>query len=414
MYLPALVLGVGAHRRRRRAASADGAAFSRALRSARSRRAALPVPLRRRRRSVVLARAFARDHVADRRAVSCAGSPGARRSASGRSRSATRCRGRSASIRRWRCSSPRCRSASCRWRLRRRSCATGCATSRSSSSAASPTRRSSAPAPRSTWRCCKLVGFVFADDADPHNWIVALLATLVVVLLAQPVKEAVQNALDRVFYRDRYDYRRALVGFARDLNSDLDVVRLSQRLVTRIVETLVVDRMALMLADERLGDFRTDRRLRLRRSRCRACTRSSSFIARLDGGHTVALDDPIAGGAVRRRGGRVLARPGHLLLRARASSKASAIAVLALGRKETDEPFNSEDLGAADGGRRPGRDRDRERPAVPAAAPQGRRARPDARVQREHPRVARRRAGRVRRATSGSSAGITRSRTSTA
>ena len=58
------------------------------------------------------------------------------------------------------------------------------------------------------------------------------------MLLAQPVKEAVQNALDRVFYRDRYDYRRALVAFARDLNSDLDVVRLSQRLVARIVETL--------------------------------------------------------------------------------------------------------------------------------------------------------------------------------
>ena len=46
--------------------------------------------------------------------VSCAGSRGARRSASGRSRSATRCRGRSASIRRSRCSSPRFRSASCR------------------------------------------------------------------------------------------------------------------------------------------------------------------------------------------------------------------------------------------------------------------------------------------------------------
>src|SRR5207253_1233637 len=103
----------------------------------------------------------------------------------------------------------------------------------------------------------KFVGFMFASDTDPHNWIVALLATLVVVLLAQPVREAMQNALDRMFYRDRYDYRRALVGFARDLNTDLDVVRLSQRLVIRIVETLVVDRMALMLADERLGDFRT-------------------------------------------------------------------------------------------------------------------------------------------------------------
>ena len=62
----------------------------------------------------------------------------------------------------------------------------------------------------------QLVAFAFANDADPHNTIVAVLATAVVVLLAQPVKEAVQNALDRVFYRDRYDYRRALVAFARD------------------------------------------------------------------------------------------------------------------------------------------------------------------------------------------------------
>src|SRR5581483_8164239 len=71
----------------------------------------------------------------------------------------------------------------------------------------------------------KLTAFVFSDTADQHTWVIALLATLVVVLLSQPVKESVLNALDRVFYRDRYDYRRALVAFARDLNSDLDVVR---------------------------------------------------------------------------------------------------------------------------------------------------------------------------------------------
>src|SRR5579862_7883447 len=34
----------------------------------------------------------------------------------------------------------------------------------------------------------KFAGFMFADDTDPHNRIVALLATVVVVLLAQPVK----------------------------------------------------------------------------------------------------------------------------------------------------------------------------------------------------------------------------------
>ena len=45
------------------------------------------------------------------------------------------------------------------------------------------------------------------------------------------MKNAIQNALDRAYYRDRYDYRRALVGFARDLNSDLDLERLGERLV---------------------------------------------------------------------------------------------------------------------------------------------------------------------------------------
>src|SRR5262249_12477805 len=50
----------------------------------------------------------------------------------------------------------------------------------------------------------KLVGFAFSEDE--HSWVIALLATVVVVLLAQPVKDAMQNALDRVFYRDRYDY----------------------------------------------------------------------------------------------------------------------------------------------------------------------------------------------------------------
>ena len=188
----------------------------------------------------------------------------------------------------------------------------------------------------------RLTGFFFANDADQHNWIVALLATFVVVLVAQPVKQSVQNALDRVFYRDRYDYRRALLGFARDLNSDLDVMRLSQRLVARVVETLGVDRMALMLADERSGDFVAigdfgfgDHAPQL--------ARDSSLMARLDAGHTVALDDPIAAALF-------LAEEVEFW-RDRGIDyfipcvfEGGAIAVLALGRKDNDEPFNSEDL----------------------------------------------------------------------
>ena len=188
----------------------------------------------------------------------------------------------------------------------------------------------------------KLTRFFFANDADDHAWIVALLATIIVVLLAQPVKDAVQNALDRVFYRDRFDYRRALLGFARDLNSDLDVIRLGQRLVTRIVETLVVDRMALMLADERSGDFTSIGDFGFTQPVPRL-GRRSSLVARLDAGHTIALDDPTA--AARFVAEEVeFWRDAGIYYFVPCVFEGGAIAVLALGRKESDEAFNSEDL----------------------------------------------------------------------
>ena len=194
----------------------------------------------------------------------------------------------------------------------------------------------------------KLTGFLVADDSDEHTWIIALLATIVVVLLAQPVKDAVQNALDRVFYRDRYDYRRALVAFARDLNSDLDVVRLSQRLVARIVETLVVDRMALMLGssghgDDRAGDFVSIGDYGFP-GHVPLLSRRSSMMPRLDAGYTVALvDDPTA--AARFEAEEIeFWRDTGIDYFVPCVFEGRAIALLALGRKETDEPFNSEDL----------------------------------------------------------------------
>lgn len=188
----------------------------------------------------------------------------------------------------------------------------------------------------------KMVGFLMGSQTDPHNWIIALLATVIVVLIAQPVRVAMQNGLDRMFYRDRYDYRRALVGFARDLNADLDVVRLSQRLVSRVVETLVVDRMALMLADDREGDFRAIGKFGFS-SAVPRLSRGSSLVPRLDAGHTAALDDPIA--AARFSAEEVeFWRDQGIYYFVPCIFEGVAIAALALSRKEHDEPFNSEDL----------------------------------------------------------------------
>ncbi|HTI39318.1 MAG TPA: ATP-binding protein [Vicinamibacterales bacterium] len=191
-----------------------------------------------------------------------------------------------------------------------------------------------------------IAGAVFFKDADKRNPVIALLATLVVVLLSRPVKNAIQNALDRVYYRDRYDYRRALVGFARDLNSDLDLLRLSERLVHRITETLLVDRMALMLAPASISpedrDFISIAHAGFHDQPPRLAG-TTEVGTRLLSGHTLALDDNLA---LRRIDSREVEywRDSGIHYFVPCVSKEGTIAVMALGRKASSEPLSSEDM----------------------------------------------------------------------
>ena len=187
---------------------------------------------------------------------------------------------------------------------------------------------------------------VFLDGADQPSSIVALLATLVVVLLARPVRDGIQTALDRVYYRDRYDYRRALVNFARDLNSDLNLGRQAAKLVTRVSETLVVDQMVLLQGSNggrqsqdafrpvEWAGFETEP----------PALRSGADIERLLREHrTVALDDP----AVRERldpGEAAAWRRRGIYYFVPCVAQEKTIAVMALGRRESGEPLSSDDM----------------------------------------------------------------------
>ena len=191
-----------------------------------------------------------------------------------------------------------------------------------------------------------LVSEVFLDGDPVRNPLIALLATLVVVLLGRPLKNAIQAGLDRVYYRDRYDYRRALVGFARDLNSDLDLLRLSERLVHRVMETLLLDRMALMLAPVtpgRDGHFGTIIHVGFGGDPP-VLARGSDVATRLIAGHTLALDDMLA---ARRLDARELEswRAAGIHYFVPCVSKEGTIAVMALGRRVTADPLSSEDMG---------------------------------------------------------------------
>jgi PAS domain S-box-containing protein len=182
----------------------------------------------------------------------------------------------------------------------------------------------------------------FVQTEDEHRWMIAFLATVIVVLLARPVKEAVQAAIDRAFYRDRYDYRRALVGFARDLNGDLDLNRLADRLVLRLKDTFVVDRIALLLASES-GEFETLRAAGFEGDMPRLSA-ASGVGGRLALGQSVRLDDPLAAGRFTAEEVEFWRDAGVYYMVPCVSNDA-VNAVLALGRRETGEPLTSEDLG---------------------------------------------------------------------
>ena len=76
-----------------------------------------------------------------------------------------------------------------------------------------------------------------------------MVAIAVTALLFDPFKNWVQEYLDKFFYRKRYDYRKTLIEFGRDLNSETDLDKMLSSIVDRLSRTLLVDRIAVFLAD---------------------------------------------------------------------------------------------------------------------------------------------------------------------
>jgi PAS domain S-box-containing protein len=191
---------------------------------------------------------------------------------------------------------------------------------------------------------------VFLEESDGHNSIIALLATAVVVLLASPVKNGIQTMLDRVYYRDRFDYRRALVRFARDLSTDLNLQRLSDRLVSRVSETFDIDRMVLLFGQDLAPDTATEGGASYHPIRWRGfdrtpptLKRSSSIGERMAGRHMVLLDDPVN----RRKcspADVTFWREQEIFYFVPCVIEDGPIAVMALGRKGSGEPLSSEDM----------------------------------------------------------------------
>jgi len=86
------------------------------------------------------------------------------------------------------------------------------------------------------------------EEIDPGAMVLLI---LIAALVFQPVRNSIQEILDRkVFYKDRYDYRRTLVEFARELSSETDLEKMLPLVADRIRRTLYIPDVAFFLAGE--------------------------------------------------------------------------------------------------------------------------------------------------------------------
>jgi PAS domain S-box-containing protein len=74
-----------------------------------------------------------------------------------------------------------------------------------------------------------------------------ILAVVVTALLFDPVRKWIQDRVDQFFYRTRYDYRRTLIEFGRELSSETDLNAMLSSVMDRLSRTLAVDRIAIFL-----------------------------------------------------------------------------------------------------------------------------------------------------------------------
>ena len=77
--------------------------------------------------------------------------------------------------------------------------------------------------------------------------VVAVLAMAAIVMVAAPVKNFLQEQVDRLFYGERYDLRNSLLDFGRTLSATTALDPLLDSLVSRLQEVMNVERVAIFI-----------------------------------------------------------------------------------------------------------------------------------------------------------------------
>jgi PAS domain S-box-containing protein len=80
--------------------------------------------------------------------------------------------------------------------------------------------------------------------------LVAVIAMAVIVMISEPIKNFLQERVDRYFYGERYDLRRGLMDFGRTLSATTALEPLLNALVSRLQQVLNVEKVAVFIEND--------------------------------------------------------------------------------------------------------------------------------------------------------------------
>lgn len=86
--------------------------------------------------------------------------------------------------------------------------------------------------------------------------LVATLVIFIAIIAARPLMQFVELFIDRIFYRNTYDYRKALLNFSDKMGNILDLDALAKEMMPAMVNAMNITKTKLMFQDTESGDFK--------------------------------------------------------------------------------------------------------------------------------------------------------------